>query len=314
MNGNHGRGYRLLLGRRYFEKKLFRRFFNDENIPDDELLHIFFDFSMLSLYITAYDSYIYSTYSKFFDTYSQAKRNRVFYKNFASFIDSFLVHPNDFDVNTCHPFNSSDDRYFFDYEEDEDHIYFWLNVKLNFSRGDIFMDEKTNPTLETTDTSLMPAPIAEVAAEQTNIATLTAEIKMYLHIANQSIIEVGNRLILAKELVPHGEWYSWLKNNFNLSNSMATRFMQIAERFSNRATSHDFDISTFKASTLVALLSLPEGEEEKFIEQKAAEGNPVDDMTVKHLRDEIKNIVKNTTNSRTKHLILKVNCPSQKVR
>ena len=35
--------------------------------------------------------------------------------------------------------------------------------------------------------------------EQPSIETLTAEIKMYLHIANQSIIEVGKRLILAKK-------------------------------------------------------------------------------------------------------------------
>ena len=132
-----------------------------------------------------------------------------------------------------------------------------------------------------TDTSVINSEIP-------SIEILTAEIKMYLHIANQSIIEVGKRLILAKEMLPHGEWYSWLKNNFNLSNSMATRFMQIAERFSNRVSIHDFDISTFKLTQLIALLSLPEGEEEKFIEQKAAEGNPVEDMTVKNLRAEIK--------------------------
>ena len=229
-------------------KKLFRRIFNDDYVPDNELLHILFDSSVLRMDITAYDSNISDTYSKFFNAYSQAKRRRIFPKDLASFIDSFLVHPNDFDVNTCHPFNSSDDRYFFDYEEDEDHIYFWLNVKLNFSRGDIFMDEKTNTSVVTADnqestqktnengdTSLMPAPIAEVADKQTNIATLTAEIKMYLHIANQSIIEVGKRLILAKELVPYGEWKNWLKNNFNLKYRMAANFMAVAERFGRSA-------------------------------------------------------------------------------
>ena len=118
-------------------KKLFRRIFNDDNIPDDELLHIFFDQSMLRLDISSYDSSLSMTYSKFFDAYSQAKLKRVFPKDLASFIDSFLVEPKDFDVNICHPFNSSNQDYYFDYEEDEDHIYIWLNVSLNFSRGDI---------------------------------------------------------------------------------------------------------------------------------------------------------------------------------
>ena len=35
------------------------------------------------------------------------------------------------------------------------------------------------------------------------------------------------------------------------------------------------------------LLSLPEGEENKFIAEKAAEGTPVEDMTVKELREEV---------------------------
>ena len=35
------------------------------------------------------------------------------------------------------------------------------------------------------------------------------------------------------------------------------------------------------------LLALPEGDEEKFIAEKAAEGNPADQMTIKQLRAEI---------------------------
>ena len=104
------------------------------------------------------------------------------------------------------------------------------------------MEEKTIATIEDTDTSLMPAPVTEVAvapladvpladSEQPNIETLTAEMKMYLHIVNQSIIEVGKRLIQAKELVPHGDWQNWLQDNFSLTDRTARRFMQISERF-----------------------------------------------------------------------------------
>ncbi len=104
-------GYRLLFLRGdTLRKKLFRRIFTDEYIPDDDLLHIFFDSSMLRLDITAYDSDIYSAYSKFFAAYSQAKRKHIFPKDLAFFIDSFLVAPKDFDVNTCFPFNTTNDR------------------------------------------------------------------------------------------------------------------------------------------------------------------------------------------------------------
>ena len=117
---------------------------------------------------------------------------------------------------------------------------------------------------------------------------LTAEIKMYLHIANQSIIEVGKRLIQAKELVAHGEWANWLKSNFNLGQSMADKMMKVAGRFSNSESIPNFDILTFNTTQLITLLALPEGEEENFLALKAAEGTPAEDMTIKELRAEIK--------------------------
>ena len=112
-------------------KKLFRRIYNADYIPDDELLHIFFDSSMIRLDITAYDSTLSKTYAKFFDAYSQAKLKNVFSKDWAAFIDSFLVDPHNFDINTCNPFNTTDDRYYFNYEGDEAYTYIWL-VKMGF--------------------------------------------------------------------------------------------------------------------------------------------------------------------------------------
>ena len=319
----------------------------------------------------AYDSDIYSAYSKFFDAFSQAKRKRIFPKDLATFIDSFLVEPTVFDVHTRHPFNTSDDRYYFDYEEDEDHIYIWLNVYLKFSRGDIFMDEKSNTPvvpqvpeeterigsaqisntqeisldtstdnsssdyfkaqndqpvienssgltlrekdladydatlktyqMEMSDTSttsvvtVVPAIISETPIAFTeddlssmNLDTLTLEINQYLNVARYSVIEVGKRLILAKKLVPHGEWADWLKHNFNLTIRSAQRFIAVADRFSNTTSMSHFDISTFKPTQLIALLALPKGQEKTFIETKAAEGTPIADMPVKKLRAEIK--------------------------
>lgn len=59
------------------------------------------------------------------------------------------------------------------------------------------------------------------------------EIKFHLGQASQSIIEVGKRLLQAKSLVKHGEWQTWLENNFKLSYRTAKNFMDCAERFEN---------------------------------------------------------------------------------
>ena len=132
--------------------------------------------------------------------------------------------------------------------------------------------------------SITEAPDSSVIdSEQPSIETLTAEIKMYLHIANQSIIEVGKRLIQAKEMLPHGEWANWLKKNFNLTQQSANRFMRVAERFGKL----NIDVQ-FGATQMIAMLDLPEGEEQNFLALKSAEGTPAEQMTIKQLRSEIK--------------------------
>ena len=133
-----------------------------------------------------------------------------------------------------------------------------------------------------TDTNITASTGTTVETKLT-IETLTAEIKMYLNVASLSIIEVGKRLIQAKELVAHGDWQNWLNNNFNLKVRMAQNFMAVAERF-GKTHSNAF----LNQTQLITLLALPEGDEENFIAAKAAEGKAVDSMTVKQLRDEIK--------------------------
>ena len=65
------------------------------------------------------------------------------------------------------------------------------------------------------------------------LAQLENEIKFHLGQVSQSIIEVGKRLLQAKSLVKHGEWQTWLENNFKLSYRTAKNFMDCAERFEN---------------------------------------------------------------------------------
>lgn len=117
-----------------------------------------------------------------------------------------------------------------------------------------------------------------------DLPQLEKEIKLYLNQISQNVIEIGKRLIQAKSLVQHGQWLNWLENNFQLKQRAAQTFMACAERFSNTQTS-----AYLNQSQMITLLALPNAEEtEKFIEQKVAEGTPVENMSVKTLRNEIK--------------------------
>ena len=65
--------------------------------------------------------------------------------------------------------------------------------------------------------------------------------------------------------------------------------MAIAERFGKMSNNQDSQsIANLGTTQIIAMLSLPEGEEENFLALKAAEGTPAEDMTVKELRAEIK--------------------------
>lgn len=116
----------------------------------------------------------------------------------------------------------------------------------------------------------------------TSLEELTSGIHFYLREMGQNVIEIGKRLILAKALVPHGEWMSWLDDNFGLKYRMAANFMAVAERFGNvHSNAH------LNQTQMIQMLVLPVGEEEKFIAELAAEGLIVAEMSVKTLRVEI---------------------------
>lgn len=126
-------------------------------------------------------------------------------------------------------------------------------------------------------------PVTRQEVQKKSLSELKVEIKFHLGQMAGHAVEIGKLLIEAKEQVGHGEWYDWLEENFKLTVKMANNFMRVAERFGgNRNLNSDLN-----QSQMIAMLALPEGEEEKFIEAKAAEGTPVEDMTVKNLKAEI---------------------------
>ena len=118
---------------------------------------------------------------------------------------------------------------------------------------------------------------------QNGLVFITEQIKTHLQRISTDIIEVGNLLIEAKKQVEHGDWQLWLDHNFKLSYRTAAKFMSCAERFGKVPMS-----ALLSSSQMMELLALPAAVTQTFIEQKAAEDNPVQDMSIKQLREEIK--------------------------
>lgn len=124
-----------------------------------------------------------------------------------------------------------------------------------------------------------------ITASGRSINTVTAEIvaisNQAAQMAYMSMIEIGKRLVEAKELVPHGEWGSWLKNEVHFSQRTANNFMQIYERSLNSANSQTF--ANLGYSHIVKLIALPDGELEEFTET-----HDVQNMSVRQLDQAIK--------------------------
>lgn len=113
-----------------------------------------------------------------------------------------------------------------------------------------------------------------------SIGTVTAEIvaisNQAAQMAYMSMIEIGKRLVEAKDLVEHGEWGDWLKNEVKFSQRTANNFMNIYRR-SIDGNSQAF--ANLGYSQIVELLALPAGDAEAFVEK-----HDVQDMSVRELK------------------------------
>lgn len=102
-------------------------------------------------------------------------------------------------------------------------------------------------------------------------------------------IEIGERLIAAKELVGHGEWENWLQDNVNYSASTAQNLMRISREYGNtqamlcssgQSPQEIFGNLTY--SQAVALFALPLEERIEFTET-----HDVENTSTRELKEEI---------------------------
>lgn len=125
------------------------------------------------------------------------------------------------------------------------------------------------------------------------VETVTLEIKT-LHAQAVQVqlsyaIEIGRRLVEAKELLPHGAWGEYLKNEVRYSQSTAQNFMKIFDEYG--ADQQSLLGPVAKSQTLgnlpytkaLALLAISSDEREEFIES-----NDVEAMSTRELKEAIR--------------------------
>jgi len=111
-----------------------------------------------------------------------------------------------------------------------------------------------------------------------SIDQITAEIILLKNQTAQNLIEIGKRLINAKQQLPHGEWENWLSKKVDINKRTAQKFMQLAKEYSN-----PHSIADLPQTKIFALLDLPSEQRQDFIDS-----NPVDEMTTREIKTAIK--------------------------
>jgi myosin heavy subunit len=112
--------------------------------------------------------------------------------------------------------------------------------------------------------------------EQRDIRTVTAEIRTLQaqtrRLVLEYAIEIGRRLYEAKEMLPHGEWGPWLKEEVSFSQSTANNFMRIFDEYGaaqitiDGAVANSQTLGNLSYTKALKLLALPEEEREEFVE------------------------------------------------
>lgn len=111
--------------------------------------------------------------------------------------------------------------------------------------------------------------------QQRDIETVTSEIiticEQTRALALAASIEIGRRLVEAKEILPHGEWGKWLKEKVQFSQGTANNHMRLFEEYGDKqitifgAVLNSQSLANLSYTKALKLLALPQDEREDFI-------------------------------------------------
>ncbi|WFD11994.1 DUF3102 domain-containing protein [Tepidibacter hydrothermalis] len=122
-----------------------------------------------------------------------------------------------------------------------------------------------------------------IATEINNIKEQTRKMVLY------NSIEIGRRLIEAKQLIEHGKWGEWLKKSVDYSQSTANNLMRIFKEYGSEQITLLGDNSKSQAfgnlsyTQAVALLGISEEDREDFVKD-----NDIDNTSTRQLQQAIK--------------------------
>lgn len=164
-------------------------------------------------------------------------------------------------------------------------IFLKIAGRLNFSPADERREAKGGSPQKFWTREQIDIVAAEYAK---NLPTVTLadrarRINKFIVDTQKNFISIGNELIAAKAEIPHGNWTKWLEENFQWHERTARRFMAIADRFGKTD-----NVVRFQPSTLQAMLALPVGTEQEFIDEQAAADNPVENQSARQVQAAVK--------------------------
>lgn len=141
--------------------------------------------------------------------------------------------------------------------------------------------EDENKTRESTP---IQTPFDYTALEESkrvHVQVKTEAIKGRMKRAAEDIIAIGQDLIEVKEELGHGLFQRWLKAEFDLSESAATKFMQVATRFGDEIKS--VKITGFPLTVLYTLAAPSTPEE--IVERVLSGEIPADAKAIKEAKE-----------------------------
>jgi len=132
--------------------------------------------------------------------------------------------------------------------------------------------------------------IAQVIGNQVqkerSIDVITEEILYYKDQAGSAILQIGRRLIEAKEKLDHGDWLPWLEQKVEFSERQAQNFMRLAREYPNPQP-----VADLGARKALALLAVAPEDRDAFLNEPHVidgEEKSVADMSARELEQAIR--------------------------
>lgn len=129
--------------------------------------------------------------------------------------------------------------------------------------------------------TVITVPVRDINTITSEIRYIQNDVQQY---AAQGALKIGERLCEAKELLGHGEFLPWIKDEFGWTDRTAQKLMAVYREFGDSQKSlfgPEINTKTYSdlpVSKLYRLISVPESEREDFVKE-----NNVAEMSVREM-------------------------------